>query len=93
MDFVEQVQNAEAEPQDKINERIEKIHKIKQFTSPPYKSDDAYYEREPWDKFGGVSSGICVGWSWYNDKHILQNATDADIDLAISEMRKSDYDI
>lgn len=65
------------------------IKRIKQHPHPPFRKDDIYYEREPWQKFGGVSSGICMGWYWYNDYAILQKATKEDMLLALKELEST----
>lgn len=69
-------------------ERIDLLSKIKKHREPPFLNDDAYYNRRPWNKFGGVSSGICVCWNWYQDKFILENATDNDLITAFQEIEK-----
>ena len=68
--------------------REEKLQFIKSHTEPPYKIKDPYYMREPWQKFGGISSGICMCWCWYRDEVILQMVTDEDLDKAYKEMKK-----
>ena len=68
--------------------REEKLQFIKSHTEPPYKIKDPYYMREPWEKFGGVSSGICMCWCWYRDEVILSMVTDEDLDKAYKEMKK-----
>lgn len=62
------------------------VHTIKSYETPPYIEDDAYYKREPWQKFGGVSSGIVMKWCWFRDEVILERATEEDILRAAKEM-------
>lgn len=70
--------------------REEKLKFIKSYDEPPYKVRDAYYMREPWQKFGGISSGICMKWCWFRDDIILSNVTDKDLDKAYKEIKKLD---
>lgn len=79
-------QNAEEVKQDE--ELLILIHKIKEYDTPPYDDNDPYYLKYPWQKFGGVSSGICMAWHWYKDEVILEKATKEDIILALSELNK-----
>ena len=65
--------------------RSEKIKFIKSFKEPPFLKNDIYYEREPWPKFGGISSGICMCWCWYKDVYI--SATDNEVDMAYDEIK------
>ena len=44
--------------------REEIIEKILR-SEPPYDENDIYYTRDNWQKYGGVSSGICMGWCWF----------------------------
>lgn len=67
---------------------IEKIRYIKSFKEPPFLKDDIYYFRNPWSKFGGISSGICMGWHWYKDDVILDEITEEDLELAYEEIKK-----
>jgi hypothetical protein len=71
--------------------REEKLKYIKLYDEPPYKGSDAYYMREPWQKFGGVSSGICMRWCWFRDDIILSSATDEDLDKAYKEVKKHNF--
>ena len=68
--------------------KLEKIKKIKEYEAPPWDDNDIYYHREPWQKFGGVSSGICVKWCWYRDDIINDKTTDEDVDMAYNEIIK-----
>lgn len=70
--------------------KLEMIHKIKEYKEPPYTEDDPYYLRYPWTKFGTVSSGIYVKWYWYNDEAILQKTTAEDIIKAYKEIKGED---
>lgn len=71
------------------NDLLAIIRTIKSYSSPPQVEGDAYFEREPWQKFGSVSSGICMKWCWFRDDVILEKATEEDILKADWEMRKS----
>lgn len=71
---------------------LELIHKIKSYAEPPSNKDDLYNMRYPWQKFGGVSSGICQCWCWYRDDVILKNATEKDINFALNEFNKYNND-
>lgn len=68
--------------------KLEKIKKIKEYEEPPWDDNDIYYHREPWQKFGGVSSGICMNWCWYRDEIIDAKTTDEDVDMAYNETIK-----
>lgn len=68
----------------------EKLAFIKSFKEPPFKKDDPFYERNPWSKFGGVSSGICQSWLWYINGTIMSKASESDIDLAYREMQAAE---
>lgn len=70
----------------KEKEKLEILRKIKQHKEPPFLTSDAYYHREPWQKFGVVSSGICMCWCWYRDEIILSKTTDDDLVKALKEM-------
>lgn len=70
-------------------ELLEIIRKIKAHPEPPNVDDDAYNTRHPWDKFGGVSSGICQGWFWFKDEVILSKITLGDALLALEEFGES----
>lgn len=65
--------------------RQEKIAYIKSFKKPPFSEDDIYNLRYPWQKFGCVSSGICMCWGWWRDDVIEEQATDKDVDVAYKE--------
>lgn len=66
-------------------ERIDILRKIKQHREPPFLKNDIYYHREPWQKFGSVTSGICMEWCWYRDDIILSKVTDKDLVIAMME--------
>ena len=68
--------------------KIEKIKKIKEYENPPWDKNDIYWLREPWNKFGGVSSGICMMWYWYRDEIVDIKTTDEDVDMAYNEIIK-----
>lgn len=68
--------------------KLDAIRKIKQYKEPPYRKDDSYFLRSPWNKFGAVSSGICETWCWFTDETILQQATVEDIIQAYNEINK-----
>lgn len=70
------------------NELLELIQTIKSHSEPPRNEDDIYNMRYPWQKFGGVSSGICMCWCWYRDDVILEKATKADMLFALNEFDK-----
>lgn len=72
-------------PLKKLEAKLEKIRKIKSYGTPPFDEADPYYEREPWQKFGGISSGICMAWGWFRDGVILEKTTDEDIEKALKE--------
>lgn len=65
----------------------EKISEIKSYREPPWDEKDMYYQREPWNKFGIVSAGICVQWCWFNDEYIYSHATKRDIEMAYDEIK------
>jgi hypothetical protein len=65
---------------------LESIRKIKSHSEPPWDKHDIYYMRYPWQKFGGVSSGVCMGWCWYRDDVILRNVSQEDIDEALKQL-------
>ena len=67
---------------------VEKIRYIKSFKEPPFLEDDIYYLRNPWSKFGGISSGICMCWCWYKDDVILNKITEEDLELAYEEIKR-----
>lgn len=71
-----------------VNELLELIQKIKSHSEPPRDKNDPYYQRYPWNKFGGVSSGICMCWCWYRDDVIFEKATKEDILFALNEFEK-----
>lgn len=61
------------------------IGQIKAHPEPPFRADDSYWTRDPWPKFGGVSSGIVQEWCWFADYVIMQRATARDALKAIAE--------
>ena len=67
---------------------MEEIKYIKSFGNPPLLKDDLYYNRYPWYKFGGVSSGICEGWQWYSDEYIFRYTKEKDRRSAKKQMEK-----
>lgn len=67
-------------------DKMEKIKKIKEYTEPPMYPDDPYWHREPWQKFGVVSSGICMRWYWYRDEVIDAKTTNDEVDMAYNEV-------
>lgn len=71
-------------------EKLEILKIIKQHKHPPYLEEDAYYKRQPWQKFGGISSGIFMCWCWYYDEIILAKATDDDLIMALEEIERGD---
>lgn len=68
--------------------KLEVIREIKKYEEPPYRKDDSYFLRSPWNNFGTVSCGICEKWYWYTDETILQKATVEDIVEAYNEITK-----
>lgn len=64
---------------------LDALQIIKRHSEPPFDKNDPYCLREPWQKFGGVSSGICQCWCWYRDDIIMKNTTDEDIEMALKE--------
>lgn len=68
--------------------KLDIIRKIKKYKEPPYRKDDAYFLRSPWNKFGTVGCGIYERWYWFNDEVILQRATLEDIIEAYNEITK-----
>lgn len=71
-----------------MSEMLDLIHKIKSHSEPPKVDGDAFNTRHPWDKFGGVSSGICQGWFWFRDEVILSRITLDDALAALEEFNK-----
>ena len=69
-------------------ELLNLIYRIQSYSEPPKRDDDIYDLRNPWQKFGGVSSGICMAWFWYRDDVIFEKATKEDILLALSELEE-----
>lgn len=67
---------------------LELIHKIKSYDKPPWDNRDPYWQRDPWQKFGGVSSGICMRWCWYRDDVIMRSATEEDLSEAIRQLER-----
>lgn len=72
--------------------KLDAIRKIKKYKEPPYRKEDSYFLRSPWNKFGAVSCGICEKWYWFTDEMILQQATTEDIIKAYNEITKFYYD-
>ena len=70
----------------KAEELKRKIAEIKSYRTPPFIEADAYYSREPWSKFGGVS-GFVMGWGWFRDEYIYSPATEKDIEMAYNEIK------
>lgn len=68
--------------------KLEVIREIKKYKEPPYRKDDAYFLRSPWNKFGMVGCGICEKWYWFTNEVILQQATVEDIIQAYNEITK-----
>ena len=71
---------------DERTEMLELIHKIKSYKEPPWDKHDAYWQRDPWRKFGCVSSGICMCWCWYRDEVIMRNADANDVAEALRQL-------
>lgn len=69
-----------------LDELLAMIKTIKSYTKPPHRDDDVYALREPWQKFSGVSSGICMKWCWFTDNGILERASPHDIIAAYNEI-------
>ena len=65
-----------------------RIDYIKSFNEPPWDDNDPYYLRDPWPKFGGVSSGICMKWCWYRDDVIFKKCSENDIAEAYHQMKE-----
>jgi hypothetical protein len=65
--------------------RHERIQFIKSFKHPPLDRNDIYFLRSPWNKFGGVSSGINMAWCWYRDDCI--DASDHEVEVAYNEIK------
>ena len=65
----------------KAEELKQKIAEIKSYRKPPFIKTDAYYDREPWKKFGAVG-GFVLGWGWYKDEYIFAQATPEDVEMA-----------
>lgn len=72
--------------------KLDVIREIKNFKEPPYRKEDLYFLRSPWNKFGAVSCGICETWYWFTDETILQQATVEDIIQAYNEITKFYFD-
>ena len=68
------------------NERINLIHLVKSYGSPPFDSDDIYYYRVPWCKFGGISSGIYEGWNYFTDDIVEACISDEELLQAVTEI-------
>ena len=67
------------------------IQRVKSHGLPPYREDDPYYERQPWKKFGCISSDLGGVWRWYDTDVIINeyNLTTEDIVLAEQEIEES----
>lgn len=76
----------------KLMDKLEVIREIKFFKEPPYRKEDSYFLRSPWNKFGAVSCGICEKWYWFTDETILQQTTVEDIVQAYNEITKFYFD-
>lgn len=76
----------------KLMNKLDVIREIKFFKEPPYRKEDSYFLRSPWNKFGAVSCGICEKWHWFTDETILQQATVEDIIQAYNEITKFYFD-
>ena len=85
MELQELLKNPELQ---EILKVMEEIKYIKSFGDPPLLQEDLYYNRYPWNKFGGVGSGICECWGWYRDDIIYQKTTAEDRKIAKQEMEK-----
>jgi hypothetical protein len=72
--------------------KLDAIRKIKKYKEPPYRKEDSYFLRSPWNKFGAVGCGICEKWYWFTDETILQVATVEDIIQAYNEITKFYFD-
>lgn len=72
--------------------KLDVIREIKKYKEPPYRKDDSYFLRSPWNHFGTVGCGICEKWYWYTDETILQLATVDDIIEAYNEITKFYFD-
>ena len=70
----------------KAEELKRKIAEIKSHRTPPFVEEDAYYLREPWQKFGGVG-GFVMGWGWSRDEYIYSQATEKDVEMAYNEIK------
>lgn len=66
--------------------KISMIVFIKTHKSPPPDVNDPYYLREPWKKFGGVSSGICMEWCWFKTDVIDSLTTIEEVEMAFYEI-------
>ena len=62
------------------------IEFIKSYDAPPFDTKDPYYLREPWNKFGGVSSGIYMKWCWFRTEIIDDMASDIEVEKALREI-------
>ena len=82
---IEDYRNMDKAENEDEQELLDMIHKIKKHETPPKREDDPYDLRYPWQKLGGVSSGICMAWCWYWDTVILEKATKEDLIAALSE--------
>ena len=68
------------------------LDKIKSHRTPPRRDDDIYFERDPWKKFGGISSGIVMTWFWYRDDVILDRANIGEILQAYKEIVENEQE-
>lgn len=59
--------------------------RIISFKQPPFKHKDPYWEREPWQKFGGYNNGIISGWAWSGSSNLVLSITRDDALLALKE--------
>ena len=66
---------------------LDMIHEIKKYKAPPDRKGDPYNLRYPWQKLGGVSSGISMVWCWYWDGVILNNTQEIDLLRALTELK------
>ena len=88
MHFAPIEKNLTSSPLKEEQELLDLIHRIKKYENPPFRKEDIYYLREPWNKLGGVSSGIIMAWGWYYDTVILRKASKAELELALSELEE-----
>ena len=55
------------------------------FKQPPFRHEDPYWERKPWQKFGGYSNGIISGWAWSDSSKLVSSVTRDDVMMALKE--------